>query len=73
MKNRIKVTINGQVCTGTSGQTVLEIAEKNGIPETARIPIYPKLSAAVDAGLIELYEGPWLDQLTTSLLKDVED
>ena len=50
-----------------------EIAQKNGIPETARIPIYPKLSAAVDAGLIELYEGPWLDQLTTSLLKDVED
>ena len=31
MKNRIKVTINGQVCTGTSGQTVLDIAEKNGI------------------------------------------
>ena len=31
MKNRIKVTINGQVCSGTSGQTVLEIAEKHGI------------------------------------------
>ena len=50
-----------------------EIAQKNEIPETARIPIQPKLSAAVDAGLIELYEGPWLDQLTASLLKDVED
>ena len=50
-----------------------EIAEKNSIPEAARIPINPKLSAAVDAGLIELYEGPWLDQLTASLLKDVED
>ena len=50
-----------------------EIAQKNGIPETARIPIQPKLSAAVDAGLIELYEGPWLDQLTASLLKGVED
>ena len=50
-----------------------EIAKKNDIPETARIPIQPKLSAAVDAGLIELYEGPWLDKLTASLLKDVED
>ena len=50
-----------------------EIAEENHIPETARIPIQPKLSAAVDAGLIELYEGPWLDQLTASLLKGVED
>ena len=50
-----------------------EVAEKNSIPETARIPINPKLSAAVDAGLIELYEGPWLDKLTESLLKDVKD
>ena len=50
-----------------------EIAKKNDIPETARIPIQPKLSAAVDAGLVELYEGPWLDKLTASLLKDVED
>ena len=56
------------------GESHLEdIAAKNSIPETARIPIYPKLAAAVDAGLIELYEGPWLDKLTASLLKDVED
>ena len=50
-----------------------EIARKNSIPEVARIPIQPKLSAAVDAGLVELYEGPWLDGLTASLLKDVAD
>ena len=31
MKPRIKVTINGQVCTGRAGQTLLEIAEHNGI------------------------------------------
>ena len=31
MKKRIKVTINGRVCSGTSGQTILEIAEKFGI------------------------------------------
>ena len=31
MKEKIKVTINGQVCTGTPGQTLLQIAEANGI------------------------------------------
>ena len=31
MKKRIKVTINGKSCTGLAGQTLLEIAEKNGI------------------------------------------
>ena len=31
MRPRIKVTINGQVCTGRAGQTLLEIAEHNGI------------------------------------------
>ena len=31
MKEKIKVTINGQICTGTPGQTLLEIAEANGI------------------------------------------
>ena len=33
-KTKIKITINGQICSGTSGQTILEIAEANGI----RIP-----------------------------------
>ena len=28
---KIKVTINGQVCTGTPGQTLLQLAEENGI------------------------------------------
>ena len=28
---KIKITINGQVCTGTPGQTILQIAEANGI------------------------------------------
>lgn len=31
MKEKIKVTINGKICTGRAGQTLLEIAEKNGI------------------------------------------
>lgn len=40
---------------------VEEIAEKFNISNVARIPIDPKLSAAVDAGMIELFEGDWLD------------
>ena len=31
MKTRIKVVINGKTCTGKQGQTLLEIAENNGI------------------------------------------
>ena len=31
MKTRIKVIINGKICTGRAGQTLLEIAENNGI------------------------------------------
>lgn len=31
MKEKIRVTINGQRCTGTPGQTLLEIAQNNGI------------------------------------------
>lgn len=38
-----------------------EIAAKYDIPLVARIPINGKLSAASDAGLIELFEGDWLD------------
>lgn len=31
MKSKIKVTINGKTCTGRAGQTLLEIAQNNGI------------------------------------------
>ncbi len=40
-----------------------EIAEKYNIPNVAKIPVDPKLAAAVDAGMIELFEGDWLDGL----------
>lgn len=44
-----------------------DIAEKFGINAVSRIPIDPKLSAACDAGLIELFEGDWLDGLLNEL------
>ncbi len=38
-----------------------ETAARYGIDLAAKLPINPKLAAACDAGLIELYEGDWLD------------
>lgn len=38
-----------------------EVAAAFGIPVLARIPMNPKLSAACDKGMIELYEGDWMD------------
>ena len=44
-----------------------EIAKKYDIQNIARIPVNPKLTAAADKGMIELYEGDWLDDLTAAL------
>ena len=44
-----------------------EIAQKYDIPNVAKIPVDPKLTAAVDAGMIELFEGDWLDHLADSI------
>lgn len=46
-----------------------ETAHRFNIPAAARLPINPKLAAASDAGLIEIYEGDWLDGITELLLK----
>ena len=40
-----------------------EIAAEFGIENTAELPINPKLAAACDKGMIELFEGDWLDKL----------
>ena len=49
-----------------------EIAAKHGIETVARIPIDPKLAAAVDAGLIELFDGNWLDELFNKVTGDAQ-
>jgi hypothetical protein len=46
-----------------------EIALKHQITLTARLPIDPKLAAACDAGLIELFDGSWLDNMLNTILK----
>ncbi len=52
------------------GESNLErIAAANGIQETARIPIDPDFSHQVDGGLIELFEGNWLDNMADTIEK----
>ncbi|HWT75802.1 MAG TPA: Mrp/NBP35 family ATP-binding protein [Mobilitalea sp.] len=46
-----------------------EIAEKYEIPMIAKLPINPKLAAACDKGMIELFEGDWLDRIADKLEK----
>ncbi len=44
-----------------------EIAKRYSIDTVCKIPIEPKLAAACDAGLIELYEGDWLNSITSKI------
>ena len=46
-----------------------ESAKEKGIKNVARIPVNPKLAAACDEGLIELFDGGWLDGLAGALEK----
>lgn len=39
------------------------IAEKHNISTVSRLPVDPKLAAACDAGIIELFDGSWLDNM----------
>ena len=46
---------------------VEETAKQYAIPAYAQMPINPKLAAGVDAGLTELFEGDYLDELFATL------
>lgn len=46
---------------------VKETAAQHGVSAVAQIPVNPKLTGAVDKGLIELYEGDWLDGISQML------
>ena len=52
---------------------VQETAERFGTEVLAKLPINLKLAAACDAGLIELFEGNWLDEALRKVLKGLED
>ena len=49
-----------------------EIAEKHNLKILARIPIDPKISAACDKGMIELFEGDWFESIS-QLIENKEE
>ncbi len=55
-------------CHSIYGESHLEeIAAKHGIKNIARLPIDPELAKVSDSGLIELFEGDWLDELSDAI------
>ena len=50
-----------------------ETASTFGIPSVVRLPVDPGLAAAADAGMLELFEGDWLDSLLPALLPDADE
>ncbi len=52
---------------GESG--VDTIAAEFGIDTIAKLPINPKLAAAADKGMVELFEGDWLDNIAEKIEK----
>ena len=50
------------------GQSHVEdIAQRNGIANTAQLPMDPTLAAACDKGMIEMFDGLWLEQIADAL------
>ncbi|MBE5966057.1 MAG: Mrp/NBP35 family ATP-binding protein [Lachnospiraceae bacterium] len=48
---------------------IKEVAEQNDIPVYSKLPIDPKLSAACDKGMVELFEGDWIDAIADAIRK----
>ncbi|SNS93121.1 Chromosome partitioning ATPase, Mrp family, contains Fe-S cluster [Anaerovirgula multivorans] len=49
-----------------------KIAGKHNIDVLAKLPIDPQISAACDKGMIELFDGNWLDHIEEVLDKKIE-
>lgn len=50
-----------------------EIAEKHGLRVLAKLPIDPKVSAACDTGMIELFDGNWFDAVGKQLAEQLSN
>ncbi len=48
-----------------------EISEKYAVPVLAKLPIDPKIAAAIDAGDVENLEGDWLDSVAELIEKEM--
>ena len=44
-----------------------EVAKEHGLDVLGKLPIDPKLAAACEKGMIELFEGDWLDAAAKKL------
>jgi len=44
-----------------------EMADRYNIPLTAKLPIDSKLTGGVDKGMIELFNGDWLDKIADAI------
>ncbi len=49
-----------------------ETAKRLSIKHTASLPIDPKLAAASDTGMIELFEGDWLDNIADMIEQKIK-
>lgn len=45
-----------------------EVAAQYDLPVLGRIPMNPKLAGACDKGMVELFEGNWLDAAVEAVL-----
>ena len=51
----------------TCALPISEIAQRYNIPLTAQLPIDPKLAGGIDKGMIELFNGDWLDKIADAV------
>ncbi len=55
-------------CSGTFGESHLdEVAKDFNIPIIGRVPIDSKLAAACDKGMIELFEGDYMNDAVKAI------
>ncbi len=50
------------------GTHVELFGKSHAIPLTAKLPIDPKLAGGIDKGMIELFNGAWLDELANAIV-----
>ena len=48
---------------------IKQVAERHGIKNIAELPIDPELAKACDKGVIELFEGDWLEKMADAIEK----
>lgn len=48
----------------------INLEQSSHVDTVAQIPIDPKLAAACDAGMIELFDGNWLDCVMSTIINN---